>query len=59
MLVIKIIGVIICAGLIGAYIQVGLFLTASGSPIWWMIGLGQWLAWVAIPIAITTVVIYK
>lgn len=43
--------------ILGFYIQTGLWLTSQGTPLWWMEGLGQWLAWIGTPVAITIVIV--
>jgi hypothetical protein len=52
-----IISIIVGMALLGAYMQMGLWLTVDG-PIWWMHGLAQWMCWLATPIVIT-VVLYE
>jgi hypothetical protein len=55
MLLLKIVGGILAAAAAGAYLQLGLYLTTPGTPIPLMDGAGQWLAWIATPIVIVTV----
>lgn len=51
----KIFGVIVLAGMAGAYFQLGLYLTSHGTPFPIMYGLGPWMAWLSAPIAIVAV----
>jgi hypothetical protein len=59
MVIIRIIGIIAIVAALGAYIQLGLFLTTYRTPIWWMYGLGQWFAWLAIPPAIVLAIAWS
>lgn len=58
MVVLKVLGIVLLMAFLGAYMEIGLWLTTIGTPIWWMHGLGQWLAWMFTPIAVVGVLIH-